>query len=222
MSLHISLGCDCSVSYQLRKLGLQTHGTMPFDWMKLTSIDKLLSILDNDFNGFADFSKYDIKEQQPVFDYFDNANANVNDNANDNANANDSKLLVKSLVKLLVKSLVKLTHKEYGFILPHEYNANMINIVDFEDKYSRRIEKFRLVCRDDKIQKIFVRIGNKKEECKIDKLEEKLSRYGCNNFIVKFINMDTYNANIPEIKYIPDNTVFDWHRDYIPWLELLK
>ena len=36
------------------------------------------------------------------------------------------------------------------------------------------------------------------------------------------IDMDTYNANIPEIKYIPDNTVFDWHRDYIPWLELLK
>ena len=63
MTLYISLGSDCSVSYQLRKTNLQTspnynttHGTMPFDWMKITNLDKLCAILDNDFADFADFS----------------------------------------------------------------------------------------------------------------------------------------------------------------------
>jgi hypothetical protein len=103
MSLYISLGSDCSVSYQLRKANLQTdgrepivspttlpfnyniiNGTMPFDWMKITNLDKLFAILDNDFANFADFSKYEVKavnevkednERSAVFHFIDNCDA---------------------------------------------------------------------------------------------------------------------------------------------------
>lgn len=211
MTLYISLGSDCSVSYQLRKTNLQTEGTMPFDWMKITNLDKLCAILDNDFADFADFSKYEVKEvneQTTVFEFIDNS---------------DSEKQIKSLVKLI--------HREYGFTLPHEsrgrdlllshskmngsreYNFDRINILEFEEKYSRRIERFRQVVRNPEIEKIFVRLGNTKEHKKINLgyLENTLSRYGCKNYKVKFINIDEY-ADL-----IPQGVEFNWHRDYIDW-----
>jgi hypothetical protein len=226
MTHYISLGSDCSVSYQLRKTNLQIdgkepidspttfpfnyniiHGTMPFDWMKITNLDKLCAILDNDFANFADFSKYEVKEikevkedneQSTVFDFIDNRESEKQ-----------------------IKSLAKLTHREYGFTLPHEYKYDKINILEFEQKYSRRIERFRQVVRNPDIQKIFVRLGNSKEQKKIEKqinnnsyLENTLSRYGCKNYKVKFINMDDY------AQLIPKEEKFDWHRDYIDWGEI--
>lgn len=140
MPQYISLGCDCSVSYQLRKLGLQTDGTMPFDWMKLTNIDKLIAILDKDFIGVAKFTNYDVKLQNAMFDYFDTKLQNN------------------------TKSLNKLIHLEYGFVLPHEYMQKDIDILEFEEKYSRRIERFRSVVRNANIRKVFVRLGNTKEK----------------------------------------------------------
>jgi hypothetical protein len=204
MDLYISLGCDCSVSYQLRKLGLQHCGSMPFDWMKLTSIDKLISILDNNFRDFQDFSKYDFKAQSPVFDYI------VNDNSG---------------WQTELKSLVKMTHKEYGFTLPHEYRENMINIVEFENKYSRRIERFISVGRNANIHKIFVRLCDKKEDKKEAKqnkkqiLENALYKLGFVNFQIKYINMDSY-SNL--ISLCCGKSGFNWRRDYIPWSELLQ
>jgi hypothetical protein len=213
MFFYISLGCDCSVSYQLRKLQLQTHGTMPFDWMKITNIDNLISILDNDFQGFVNFSKYELKEQNAVYDFMDD----------------DDKTTIKSLVKLI--------HQEYNFTLPHESRLqdlslsylqvhelnesckqNNTHILEFEKKYSRRIERFRNIVKDDTIQKIFVRLSNKKEYKKINDgiLINALSKYGCKNFQIKFINLDDYKALIPIDKE------FNWHRDYIDWNKLVN
>ena len=237
MTLYISLGFDCSVSYQLRKANLQIegrehisspktipfnyniiHGTMPFDWMKITNLDKLCAILDNDFANFANFSKYEVKEvkevngQSAVYDFIDNRDSEKQ-----------------------IKSLAKLTHREYGFILPHESrgrdlllshsflngfqesNFDRINILEFEKKYSRRIERFRQVVRNPEIEKIFIRLGNTKEQKKINLgyLENTLSKYGCKNYKVKFINMDEY------VDLIPQGEAFDWHRDYIDWKDIL-
>jgi len=230
MTHYISLGSDCSVSYQLRKTNLQIecsksidsptnlpfnyniiHGTMPFDWMKITNLDKLCAILDNDFRDFADFSKYEVNEQSTVFDFIDNHESEKQ-----------------------IKSLAKLTHREYGFTLPHEsrgrdlllshlemngsneYNFDRINILEFEKKYSRRIERFRQIVRNPDIQKIFIRLGNTKEQKKINLgyLENALSRYGCKNYKIKIINMDDYKHLISK------NEKFDWHRDYIDWGEI--
>ena len=50
--VYISLGSDCSVSYQLRKCGLQT-ASMPFDWLKIDNLDSIISILQNNFKDFV-------------------------------------------------------------------------------------------------------------------------------------------------------------------------
>jgi transposase-like protein len=45
--LFISLGSNCSISYQLKKLNLKNK-SYPFDWCK-TSMNQLLNVLGNDF-----------------------------------------------------------------------------------------------------------------------------------------------------------------------------
>jgi hypothetical protein len=45
--LFISLGGNCSISYQLKKLNLKNK-SYPFDWSKI-SIKQLISVLENDF-----------------------------------------------------------------------------------------------------------------------------------------------------------------------------
>jgi len=46
----ISLGGDCSVCYQLNKLGLRNK-SYPFDWCKM-SLNNLINIMENDFKDF--------------------------------------------------------------------------------------------------------------------------------------------------------------------------
>jgi hypothetical protein len=189
--VYISLGCDCSVSYQLNELGLRTSA-MPFDWMSITNLDRLQRILENDFENFTNFEYYTFTEQSDKFNY----------------EKNDT--LTSNMV-----SLVKMVHNVYKFTLPHEHYNKLFNIDIFQSKYSRRIERFRNIVRDETQHKIFIRLSNTKEIKNIQKLEKSLLNYGCNNFQIKFINMDNYTDLIDQ------TIVFNWIRNYIPWKTLL-
>jgi len=191
---YISLGCDCSVTYQLRKYGLQTMGTMPFDWMKLDKLEDLISILDNNFTGFENFDNYIVKSQSDNF-----------------VNMDFEKVLSRR----------KMIHNKYNFILPHEYMNDTLDIDEFEKKYARRIVRFQTLVTDASIKKIFVRLcGNKESIEKTGEvknkvyLEECLSMYGCVNFKVIIINYNDYESLIQD-KYT-------WQRDYIPWSNVLE
>lgn len=188
---YISLGCDCSVSYHLRRLGLQALGTMPFDWMRIDKFADIISILEAEFNDFARFDLYTIKKQSLAFEYF-----------NKDASAD-------------IKSQCKMIHKKYKFILPHEYQGDYIDRLQFEEKYSRRITRFLEIGRYSKIHKVFVRLGTLKEKKLISKLEAVLDRLGIVNYEIKYIILEEWN------KLIPLDTLFRWQRDYIPWVELL-
>lgn len=48
----ISLGGNCAIAYQLKKLGLRNN-SYPFDWCKM-SISKLNKVLEDDFEDFSD------------------------------------------------------------------------------------------------------------------------------------------------------------------------
>lgn len=188
---YISLGCDCSVSYQLRQLGLQTNGTLPFDWMRIDKLENIISIIKMGFNDFARFDSYIIKQQSLEFDYFDtNASSNV-------------------------KSQFKMTHKTYKFILPHEYQDNYIDKMEFEAKYDRRIKRFLDIGRNPKIHKVFVRLGTLKEQKLINQLEEALNKLDIMNYQIKYLVLEEWND------FISKDKPFRWQRDYIPWIELL-
>ena len=193
---YISLGCDCSVSYQIRKYGLQTMGTLPFDWMKLDKLQDLLSILDDNFAEFAKFDSYIVKTQADNFEY-----------VNTDVNTDVEKVLSRR----------KLIHSKYKFTLPHEYINDTLNIEQFETRYARRIDRFQRLVKDSSIKKIFVRLSGNKESKEVKNkmyLEECLFRYGCKNFEVVVINYNNYDSLIPN--------EFTWQRDYIPWKKTLE
>lgn len=187
MTCYISLGCDCSVSYQLRYLELQKYGSMPFDWMLIQKLESVCDILESEFMGFTDIENYIPKSQS---DKFDNCDSHE------------------------YKSQKKLVHKCYGFTLPHEFIGDQIDVLEFEEKYSRRIVRFQSISKNESIRKVFVRLGNSKEKGKINRIEEVLSHCGYSNYEVKWINMDNFTELIPP-------GIFDWKRFYIPWEKIL-
>ena len=52
--IHIPLGGDCSVAYQLRQHSIRT-ASWPFDWCR-SSITQLISCLEDDFLQFCNFA----------------------------------------------------------------------------------------------------------------------------------------------------------------------
>jgi hypothetical protein len=197
----ISLGSDCSVSYQLRRLGLQTM-SMPFDWLRIDKPEMIIDILGNKFAGFAKFDQYIVKVQSANF-------AIASQLVTTDTNTDTEERMV---------SLKRLVHFKYKFIAPHEFVNDEINIAEFESKYDRRIKRFDLLVKDSTIPKVFVRLGNKAEidKKKIEKLELALHSYGCQNFKLLMINANEYD------ELIPRDAVFDWHRDYIPWHSIIN
>lgn len=190
--IFISLGCDCSVSYQLRRLGLQKCGSLPFDWIRVDNLGNIVEILENKFDGFADIDMMEIKKQNDTFINFDCEKSDCEN----------------------IKSLCKLKHNKYKFIMPHEFINMDLDIINFKNKYDRRIKRFNNICFDEKIKKNFIiLVNNDKELYKIKLLQETLLAYKCINFNIKIINNNNY-------LHLIDNN-FTWKRDYIPWETIL-
>jgi hypothetical protein len=188
---YISLGCDCSVSYQLRKYSLQNNGSMPFDWFRMDKILMInqifIDIFEKGFMELFNFSEWDSLPQSMEF---------IN---NDNQ---------------IYKSWHKLKHCKYGIIAPHEYIENDININEFENKYNRRLKKFIDICKNDNILKVFVICGNSKGLKKISVLEDTIEKY-VKNYKIICVNYDDY------LYLVPKDQKFEWHRNYIPWEDIL-
>jgi Putative papain-like cysteine peptidase (DUF1796) len=193
MSYYISLGSDCSVSWNLRRLGLQTRGTMPFDWMRIDKLQDVISILDAGFNEFARIDSYTIKGQVLAFDYFD-------------SDTKEGKP---------IKSECKMLHTKYKFTLPHEYQGTQLDSREFQEKYSRRICRFLEIGRNSKMHKVFVRLGQSKELNALVNLEITLDKLGIVNYEIKFISLEDWEDAIPKDK------PFQWQREYIPWEKIL-
>jgi hypothetical protein len=188
---YISLGSDCSVSYQLRRLGLQPCGTMPFDWMRIDKLQYVISILEAGFNDFAKFESYTIKQQSLAFDYFDSKDGTT------------------------IKSQYRMVHTKYKFILPHEYHDTSIEPAKFQEKYSRRIARFLEIGRNSALRKVFIRLGTVKELELIGKLHATLETLDIVNYEIKHIVVEEWE------KLIPKDESFRWQRDYIPWEKIL-
>lgn len=57
---YISLGSNCSITYQLNKFGLRTN-SYPFDWTKV-SLSQLLNSLESDFNSYENIQVKKLSE----------------------------------------------------------------------------------------------------------------------------------------------------------------
>lgn len=98
---YISLGSNCSVTYQLNKYGLRLH-TYLFDWVKI-NIAQLNVILEKDFNDFVEslefkkishkhkyFGNLKIEEIDNIFYQYDNL---IDNSINDIENSSESIIL---------------------------------------------------------------------------------------------------------------------------------
>jgi hypothetical protein len=52
---YISLGSTCQTAYQLKRLGLRKYAG-PLDWFVSDSVNGLIRLIENRFNGFMDFN----------------------------------------------------------------------------------------------------------------------------------------------------------------------
>jgi hypothetical protein len=185
--IYISLGSDCSISYQLQVRNLR-HISLPFDWIRINSLDDLIEILDNNFQ-FFNKNYLEIIRDSDKFPL-------VDEEWNNNLNKN-----------------IILKHKKYNILFPHEisYDIDKIvidkNIDIMVEKYNRRITRFFDIIKNSKIKKTFIRITGKKEDEKLlYKTLEKIS----NNFVLKYIYMDK------SIKYISwKKEEIDWDALFI-------
>lgn len=199
---YISLGSDCSVSYQLRQLNLQTFGSLPFDWIKINNFDDIINIFQNDFQDFLNLDYYKSIPQSNNFNYFDDSpiSNNISTNVSENITSN-----------------YKLVHTKYKIVLPHEFIGDNWNKEEFIEKYSRRVERLKCIMKDASKMKIFVRLMNKpysKEIEKKSKLEKILKIINCKNYKILMINPD-------ECQYLIPAGEFCWKRDYMPWHKIL-
>lgn len=189
MKKFIGIGCDCSIAYQLTKLELRTE-TYPLDWCSTPHLDSIINLFKYNFLDFANFSTYQINPQSLEKFY---------------SNTND-----KLSLDINIKSHYKLYHPIYKLTLPHEFIGEDINISDFENKYTRRIDRLLSILDSEDNEIIFIRLGNSKEKEKIKELENIIkSRYKC-KFNILYVNYDDYNTNN-----------YNWFRDYIPWKIIL-
>lgn len=110
------------------------------------------------------------------------------------------------------KSRLKIKLKN-NMILPHESEGFNFDKIKYEEKYQRRIKRFNDVVANKNIKKIFIRCDNKKiKQNDKEILTISLDNYGCVNYEIHFI---------PYFDYVCVGE-FNWKRDYIDWIQILR
>lgn len=96
-----------------------------------------------------------------------------------------------------------------GLVLPHEC-TDIFDDQEFINKYTRRIERFQKIVKNNTIKKIFVISSDKKLD--VSRIEKILNNY-CSNFIILTINYSEYQSKCKD---------FEWTRSYIDWSSLFN
>lgn len=193
---YVSLGSNCSITYQLNKYGLRTN-SYPFDWTKIT-IQQLIAVLENDFVDYVhSIQVKKISSQHPHID--DTNNLNINTNS-------------------------VLTTNSYGITFAHEFICKY-QLDEFMDKITQRIERFRNLSIHDKIRFIRIETSPIKTTfySNILKLLSALDKFATNYELVLIVHKDSqidnkFPPNISIYKYA--NYDPDWKMesfDLIDW-----
>jgi hypothetical protein len=200
---YISLGSNCSITYQLDKLGLRKHA-FPFDWAKI-SLPQLLEILTTDFDDFVEsLELVKISTSHPIIIYDSNNSIDSNE------------LSSKSSGSYILTNKYKI---KYAHELEEKYKLD-----ELKNNISKRINRFKFLG-DKNI--IFVRIElkplNQSWYSNIIKLNNLLYKYS-NNFKIILIICSDLEFNFPSniIIYHYDKFVPDWKMDFIDWVNIFN
>jgi hypothetical protein len=200
--MYISLGGNCSITYQLNKYNLRNEACpseklsntlyyCPFDWAKI-KINQLINVLENNFDNYA--------ESLQIKRYSDSHQSYIITN-------------------------------NYSIQFAHEVvNINEMNSLDnFKDKIKRRITRFQNLLNNygNKITFIRIELDIPKSNYinNIIKLVKLIKNY-YSNFILKIlIETNSYNTIFQEkLEYVEfikfDSYSEDWKMDHINWTSI--
>ena len=216
---YISLGSNCSVTYQLNKYGLRICA-YPFDWIKI-NITQLNNILQKDFDDFAEsleFKKISTKHEYFGFGFGFAQDENINEHIDENINEH-----------IKTDSIV-LTNK-YNIKFAHEI-TKINEIENFKSRIKTRIDRFKNLSSNNKINHIcFIRVEINPIKLSwivdIQNLIRLLKIYVDNdNFkLILIINSENkYEEYFPEFVKIYKFGHFtsDWKMDELNWNEILN
>jgi hypothetical protein len=167
---------------------------LPFDWIRI-NIDDLINILETDFQFFLD--ELFIESESNKFSLIDLIEIKNYDIFNSVGIKNSFEL---------DKTLIIKSRKYLSLVFPHEIK-DINDFPIFIEKYKKRINNFRNIINDSKINKIFIRV-EKNLSSKLDKLD-KLSNL-CKPNQIKYVNIDK------SIKYS------SWKKDEIDWKNIFN
>ena len=147
---------------------------MPFDWIRCNELKYITYTIGNKFQDF--FEKLTIEKRQ------DNKFPLIHEDWAD----------IQGTSECTIKNI------RYNFVFPHD------DIDGFIPKYTRRIERFYDILKNDNIKKIFIRLSKKDETKEILELRKCLDIYTKNYDVVTHI-------------YDKNNMFATWKKDEIDW-----
>lgn len=205
MPIYISLGSNCSITYQLNLYNLRKV-SFPFDWSKV-SINQLINILESDFTNFSE--TLEIKKISLVH--------------------NLGHILTNTLdsYSLILKNI-------YNINFAHEISKPE-ELVLFKNKLNQRIARFKNLKYnlESNLEYItFLRIElqqlNKDYYTKIIKLLSLLNNY-CNNFKIKLIVHEKSSIHVKKLEsndkiiiHFYKHFSEDWRMNDINWQEVFR
>jgi hypothetical protein len=189
--IRISLGSDCSVAYNLQRLGYRNF-SFPFDWIISKNI---IDVLSNDFVDFLNV------------DFLKIAGRTSFSHIEENFSETDEHLCSMLRVKHTKYIGVEFLHDFKNFAPGKEFLECKVKevIEDIEyvvEKYNRRIERFYNVMRDRNIEKHLYRI------CKYDEREQIEKIFKEKNFLNWKLHIKLY-SEFPQCE--------EWKRSEFDW-----
>jgi hypothetical protein len=215
MIKYISLGSNCSITYQLKKHGLRTQA-YPFDWAKI-NLSQLNNVLENNFDDFAESLKF--KKMSQTHKYFGLDGYSHGYSHEHNLHDLDGDTGSESII---------LTNK-YRIEFAHEI-LGILEIDNFKSRMELRISRFKnLKSIHEPKQICFIRIElNPVKSNWINDIKHliKLLKKYIDNFKLILI----INSNIDYQDYFPnfvkiikfDNFSSDWKMDMLDWNEIFN
>ena len=214
LPIHISLGSNCSITYQLEAYGLRTC-LYPFDWTKIT-LNQLIKVLESDFESYS--STLEVKAFSPA-----HSSLLLN-------NEYGVCLLKQSSNSDLAQAVCLL---KQAVQFDHELTNNKQdkdNKDEFEISIERRIDRFRALKNNTNIRFYRIELSclNLGYINKLNKLCELLSLFVQNFQLVLLIQEDSWDF-IPwnKVKYINQIQIIkfksfdtDWKMEQINWKEV--
>lgn len=198
---YISLGSNCSLTYQLNKFKLRTQA-YPFDWTKI-SLQQLIDVLENNFENYSESIKFKkISLSHPIID------------SDNNLELNSSSIVVSN---------------KYKISFAHEITSQY-ELEEFKNRINARIKRLDELSLNHSTNFIkikFIRIElspiNSSWAQKILKLIYLLD----NNFVqyelILIINSSDnfeFPSNVKIYRF--DNFSSDWKMDSLDWNLILE